>query len=708
MAIKYEKDEQNIVTLTLDLAGRGANVINAEFGTALANSLTRLQAEDDLAGVMIISAKKTFMAGADLENASLFVDAEAVFSTVEQLKAGFRQLETLGKPVVAALNGTALGGGLELALATHHRIALDNPKIKFGFPEVTLGLLPGGGGIVRLTRMLGLQASFPYLMEGKQLKPQAAQDAGLIDDLAADVEELIAKAKAWILANPNAKQPWDMPKFRMPGGDARRPNVVQMLAIAPAMLRKKTFGNYPAPEAIMDTAVKGSVVDFETASRIESRAFAAMATSKVARNMINAFWFQLNQINAGASRPDVPATETNKVGILGAGMMGHGIAYVTAWAGMDVVLKDVSVEAAQAGKEKVAAILQKQVSRGRVSGEEKGGILSRILPTGSASDLQGCDLIVEAVFEDRTLKAAVTQEAEREIGDTAVFASNTSTLPITGLAQASARPVNFIGLHFFSPVHKMKLVEIIVGAETSDQTVAKAFDYVLKIRKTPIVVNDSRGFYTSRVFGTYVNEGMALLSEGQHPRAVEMAGLQAGMPVGPLAVSDEVSLSLMAHIRKQTVADLAAEGVTMPEHPANKVLAVMLAKDRLGKAHGAGFYEYPAGGKKHLWAGLQTLFSANGKAKLSQEEMIDRLLFAQVLETVRCFEEGVFTQVADGNIGSIFGWGFAPFKGGTLQFVNDCGVAEVVTRSQELAVKYGDRFVPPKLLLEMAEDGRTF
>ena len=708
MAIKYEKDEQNIVTLTLDMPGRGANVINQEFGAALANSLTQLQAEEDLTGVVITSAKKTFMAGADLEDASLFSDAEAIFNGSEQLKTGFRQLETLGKPVVAALNGTALGGGFELALATHHRIAIDNPKIKFGFPEVSLGLLPGGGGIVRLTRMLGLQDSFPYLMEGKQVKPQTAKSAGLIDDLALDQDELMAKAKTWILANPKAQQPWDQPKFRMPGGNAKHPKIVQMLAIAPAMLRKKTYGNYPAPEAIMDTAVKGSMVDFDTASRIESRAFASVATSKVARNMINAFWVQLNQINAGESRPDVPPTETKKVGILGAGMMGHGIAYVTAWAGMDVVLKDISVEAAEAGKAKVEKLLQKRVSRGRMSAAEKTAVLGRILPTGAAADLQGCDLIIEAVFEDRDLKAKVTQEAEVQILDTAVFASNTSTLPITGLAEASERPANFIGLHFFSPVEKMKLVEIIVGEESNDETLAKAFDYVLKIRKTPIVVNDSRGFYTSRVFGTYVNEGMALLGEGQHPRAIESAGLQAGMPVGPLAVSDEVSLSLMAHVRKQTVADLAAEGVTMPAHPANEVLDVMLEKDRLGKAHGAGFYEYPPGGKKHLWPALQELFPANGHGKLTQQEMIDRLLFAQVLETVRCYEEGVFTSVADGNIGSIFGWGFAPFKGGTLQFVNDYGVAEFVARSQELAAAYGERFAPPALLIEMAENGRNF
>ncbi|HRQ37425.1 MAG TPA: 3-hydroxyacyl-CoA dehydrogenase NAD-binding domain-containing protein [Chloroflexota bacterium] len=706
MAIRYEKDEQNIVMLTLDRPGRSANVINEAFGAALAEALARLQAEPDLAGVILTSAKKTFMAGADLEDLELFSDAAKVFAGSEALKAGFRQLETLGKPVVAALNGTAVGGGFELALACHHRIALDDPTIKFGFPEVTLGLLPGGGGIVRLTRMIGLQNSFPFLMEGKQVKPQEAKAAGLIDDLASDRDELMDKAHAWIAAHPKAQQPWDQPGYKMPGGNAQTPKVVQMLAIAPAMLRKQTHGNYPAPEAIMRTAVLGSTLTFDAASRLESRAFAEVATSKVARNMTTAFWFQLNEINKGASRPDLPPTETHKVGVLGAGMMGHGIAYVTAWAGMDVVLKDVTAERAEEGKAKIAALAQKRVGRGQMTAVEKQALLDRIHPTGDAADLQGCDLVIEAVFEDRELKARVTAEVEAQLADTAVFASNTSTLPITGLAQKSLRPSHFIGLHFFSPVERMKLVEIIVGQETNDDTLAKAFDYVLKIRKTPIVVNDSRGFYTSRVFGTYVNEGMALLAEGQHPHAIEIAGLQAGMPVGPLAVSDEVSLSLMVHIRQQTAKDLAAEGKETPQHPAFPVVDAMVAENRLGKAHGAGFYDYPADGKKLLWPGLRDLFPPNGQ--LPQEEMIERLLFVQALETVRCFEEGVLRSVADANIGSIFGWGFAPFKGGTLQYINDYGLPAFVVRSRELAAHYGSRFTPPQLLVEMANRDERF
>jgi 3-hydroxyacyl-CoA dehydrogenase/enoyl-CoA hydratase/3-hydroxybutyryl-CoA epimerase len=426
--------------------------------------------------------------------------------------------------------------------------------------------------------------------------------------------------------------------------------------------------------------------------------------------MITTFWFQLNEINGGGSRPEgIPQQETKKVGVIGAGMMGHGIAYVSAYAGMDVVLKDVDQQRADAGKAAIEKIIDKRVSRGRMSQAQKQEILARIIPTGDAADLAGCDLIIEAVFEDRSLKAKVTEEAEAVIEETAVFASNTSTLPITGLAEQSSRPKNFVGLHFFSPVHKMRLVEIILGKQTSDETLAKAFDYVLQIRKTPIVVNDSRGFYTSRVFATYVQEGQALLGEGQHPRAIESAGMQAGMPVGPLALSDEVSLSLMQHIREQTRRDFEAEGKTGPDHPSNRVLDVMVKENgRYGKAKGAGFYEYPENGNsKYLWPELSELFPMADN-KLSQEEMIERMMFVQALETVRCYEEGVLTSVADANIGSIFGWGFAPFKGGTLQYINDFGLALFVARSRKLAEKYGARFEPPQLLIDMAAANKTF
>jgi 3-hydroxyacyl-CoA dehydrogenase/enoyl-CoA hydratase/3-hydroxybutyryl-CoA epimerase len=709
MAVSYKKENDGIVTLMMDMPGRSANVINEEFGKGFEAALQQLQQDEGVTGVILASAKKTFLAGADLERMYEETDPAWFFELSEHFKAGLRQLETSGKPVVALINGAALGGGFEMALACHHRISLRGGSFKIGLPEVKLGLLPGGGGVTRLTRMLGLQGAFPYLTEGKELKPDAALEAGLIDALADSVEEMDAMARAWIAAHPSVKQSWDERGYRMPGGDPRKPAVAQMLTIAPAILKKKTHGNYPAPQAIMNAAVEGAVVDFDTASRIESRYLAHVATSQVCKNMLQAFWFQLNKVNAGESRPkDIPVQNTEKVGVLGAGMMGHGIAYVSAMAGMDVVLKDVSLERAEAGKASIEALLQKRVSRGRLSKEAMDATLSRIVATGDAAALEGCDLVVEAVFEKRELKAQVTQEAEAAMREDGVFASNTSTLPITGLAEASSRPANFVGLHFFSPVDKMKLVEIIVGAQTSQETLAKAFDYVKAIKKVPIVVNDARGFYTSRVFSTYVFEGMALLAEGQPARLVESAGVQAGMPVGPLAVSDEVNLGLMTHIREQTRRDLAAEGKELDAHPGETVLQAMVSLARPGKLQKAGFYAYPEGAKKHLWPGLAEHFGKADAETLPLSTIQERLLFVQCLETVRCMEEGVCTSVADANIGSIFGWGFAPFQGGTLQYINAYGLGAFVSRCQELAEAFGARFAPPQLLLDKASANELF
>jgi 3-hydroxyacyl-CoA dehydrogenase / enoyl-CoA hydratase / 3-hydroxybutyryl-CoA epimerase len=709
MEFLYEKDAQNIVTLTMDMPNRSANVLNDEFGGALKAALERLKAETDLAGVVITSAKKTFLAGADLEGLLAVTDAEAFFHSIEAMKAAFRTMEKFGKPFVAAVNGAALGGGCELALACHYRVAIDSRDTQIGLPEVTLGLIPGGGGITRFVRMLGLETAFPLLTEGTRLSPQAALKLGLVNELAADHADLIAKAKARILANPNPAQPWDVKGYRIPGGDPKTPKVAQMLTVAPAMLLKKTQGNYPAPQAILSAAVEGAMVDFDTASRIESRYLANVAVGKTAKNMISAFWFQLNKINGGGSRPaNIERHTTKKVGVLGAGMMGAGIAYACASSGVEVVLKDVTLERAEKGKAYTDRVLSPRVAKGKLPPEKLQGALNLIKPTTEADDLIGCDLIIEAVFEDRDVKAQATREAEARIAETAVFASNTSTLPITGLAKSSERPENFIGLHFFSPVDKMQLVEIIVGEKTSKETLAKAFDFVRQIRKTPIVVNDSRGFYTSRVFGTFTNEGIALLAEGQHPRAIEAAALKAGMPVGPLAVSDEVSLSLMMHIRKQTAKDLAAEGKSAPQHVANRVIDAMITvHNRPGKAAGAGFYEYPKEGKKFLWPGLSEAFPM-ASAQLSQGEMIERMLFIQAIETARCFEEGVLTSVADANIGSIFGWGFAPFMGGTLQYINSYGVAEFVERAKRLAEAHGERFSPPASLVEMARKNERF
>lgn len=705
--ITYNKDQDNIVTITLDNPSKSANVINKAFGEALEKVLGQLQADKDIKGIIITSAKDTFLAGADIDEMFSESSADNFFNQTQAFKAGLRYIETQGKPVVAAINGTALGGGFEVCLACHKRIVIDNPKIQIGLPEVTLGLLPGGGGVIRMVRLIGLQPSLPFLTEGKKVSPKEALSNGLVHELATDREDLMAKAKAWIMATKSAQQPWDQDGYKIPGGSPQSPKLAQMLPVAPAMLAKKTYNNYPAPLAIMAVAIEGAVVDFETATRIESRYFAGLATGKVAKNMITTFWTQLNALNAGGSRPKIDKKYTfKKVGVLGAGMMGSGIAYSCAMSGLEVVLKDVSQESADKGKAYSEKLLQKRVSKGKSTKEKADEILSRIKASADANDLAGCDLIIEAVFENRELKAKVTAEAEAVMDITGVFASNTSTLPITGLATKSSRPAQFIGLHFFSPADKMPLVEIIIGKETSDETLARAFDFVKQIKKTPIVVNDSRGFYTSRVFATYVLEGIALLQEGNHPRAIEVAGLKGGMPVGPLALTDEVSLSLIAHIRSQTIEDLKLEGKEIPSHHAYEVIDKMIALKREGKAKGAGFYDYPADGKKMLWSGLTDEFPA--KSTLSDAEMTERMMFIQVIETVRCLEENVLMNVPDANIGSVFGWGFAPFKGGTLQFVNDYGVSAFVAKAKELHSKYGERFAVPALLENMAKEGKTF
>ena len=487
-----------------------------------------------------------------------------------------------------------------------------------------------------------------------------------------------------------------------------------MVFVAPAMIRKESKGIYPAPAAILAAAVEGAQVDFETASRIESRYFASLGAGQISHNMINAFWTQLNQIKKGQSRPqNVPPQPSKKVGVLGSGLMGHGIAYVTAAAGMEVVMTDKDQASADKGKDRIGAILKTQVERGSLTQEKANGILSQITATPDYSQLTGCDLIIEAVFENRELKASVTKAAEVAMDQAGVFASNTSTLPITGLAKASIRPDSCIGPNFFSPVHKMQLVEIIVGEKTDDATLAKAFDYVLAIGKVPIVVNDSRGFYTSRVFSTWSNEGLTMLLDGQHPHSLEMAGLQAGMPVGPLAVVDEISMGLFDHIRKQTIADMKASGE--PDTPlaaaargdhAAPVVEKMLSLNRPGRAGGGGFYEYTEKGK-HLWPELTSMF-AKDKPQMPQQEVIDRIIYIQAIEAARCMQDGILRNTADANLGAIFGWGFAPQHGGPLQFINSCGLKAFIQRAKELASAHGARFEPPQILLNMADKGEKF
>ena len=702
--IRYEKDGEGVVTLTFDAPGAPVNTVSTEWQADFEAAVAQLQQDKHaLSGVIITSAKSTFFAGAELKELvqAQPADAPRVFAMVERMKKGLRALEKLGKPVVAAINGSALGGGWEIALASHCRIVLDDPRIQLGCPEVTLGLLPGGGGVVKMTRLLGLQGAFPYLVEGRLLKPAQAAELKLIQGLAANREDLLRMAREWIRANPAPVQPWDDDKYRMPGGLPSSPQVSQMLAIAPAMLIEKTRGVYPAPEAIMSIMAEGASVDIDTALRIESRYFAKIATGPVAKNMISAFFFNLNAIKSGASRPkDVPRWKASKVGILGAGMMGGGIAWASASRGIPCVLKDVSQEKADAGK----AYSEKLLAKRRRP--DAGEILGRIQPTARAEDLRGCDLIVEAVFEKRDLKAQVTKEAEPMLAPGGVFASNTSTLPITGLAAASARPENFIGLHFFSPVDKMRLVEIIKGAKTSPETLARAYDYVLQIDKTPIVVNDSRGFYTSRTFGTFVQEGCAMLAEGIPAPVIENAARLAGMPVGPLAVIDETSMSLSVHVMEQTIADLKAEGKALPPpHPGQAVIERMVKEfKRPGRAGGGGFYEYPKEGKKFLWPELAKIFGKPGVA-YDVEELKERILYRQAIETARCLQEGVLTTTHDGNIGSIFGIGFPAWTGGALQYVNHVGAAKFVARADALAKKYGERFAPPSMLRDLAAKG---
>lgn len=705
-AVSLEVGSDGILVATMNLPGRPMNVVGDELMAGIAAAVDRLSAPA-VKGMILASGKADFCAGGDIDRMAKWTQPEEPFEASMAMKKVLRRLELQGKPVVAAIGGHALGGGLEIALACHARIALADPRLKLGQPEVKIGLLPGGGGTVRLPRLVGIQAALQICGEGNDIAVTKAREMGLLADTAADRDELMAKARAWIAANPKARQPWDQPKFKFPGGDSRSPALVPMWAIAPSIASARSQGNYPALRHIMSSIFEGGLVDFDTAQVVESRYFAACVTSQVSKNMIGTLWFQLNAIKKGASRPQgVPASKVRRLGILGAGMMGGGIAYVSAKAGIEVVLLDTTQEAADKGKAYSQGLLDKAVKKGRSTPDKRDALLARIRPTAQYEDLATCDLVIEAVFEDRAVKADVTRKAEAVLGAGAVFASNTSTLPITGLARASARPGSFIGLHFFSPVDKMPLVEIIVGQATSDETLARGFDYVLQIGKTPIVVNDSRGFYTSRVFSTYVMEGIAMLKEGVHPRSIEAAGLQAGMPMPPLALQDEVSLSLALHVAEQTRKDLAAEGRPYTEHPGMSVIRQLCEIGRVGKKAGRGFYDHGDEGRQ-LWSGLTTLYPVAAQQP-AQRELIDRMMFAQANEAARCHEEGVLRSVADANVGSIFGWGFAPFHGGALQFIDAMGAAAFVARARELAAAYGPRFEPAAVVVQMAAQGGRF
>ncbi len=702
--IRYElipaHGEGQVALITFDEPGSPVNTMCQRWQDDLASATAQVLAErarlgTALKGVVLASAKSSFFAGADLKAIFQMSEADAprAFERIERMKRQMRTLETLGIPVVSCINGTALGGGWEVALIGHHRIAVDDAKIQLGLPEVTLGLIPGASGITKMVRLLGLMGAQPWIMEGKLFNPQKAQALGLVHALVADAAALRPAALAWIAAHPEARHPWDEKGYKMPGGTPASPKIAAGLAVAPAMLRKTTRGRYPAPEAALSAMVEGALVDYDTALRIESRYLARIMTGQVARNMVSTFFFDLNAIRSGKSRPAASERfKPAKVGILGAGMMGAGIAWAQASRGIATVLKDVSVEKAEAGKAYSARLAQKRVEKGRMTEEAAQALLARITPTADAQALSGCDLIIEAVFENRELKAQVTREAEPQLAAHGFFASNTSTLPITGLATASSAPEKFIGIHFFSPVDKMQLVEIIRGKQTSDETVARAFDYVQALGKTPIVVNDSRGFYTSRTFGTYVMEGATLLAEGIPAAVIENAAMQAGMPVGPLAVLDETALTLSVHVMDQTRADFAAEGKPYTATPGELLVERMVKElKRPGRAGGGGFYDYPQGGKKTLWPELKPLFEQPGAA-WNVQDIQDRLLYRQAIETARCLAEGVLTSVHDANIGSIFGIGFPAWTGGAMQFIYATGVEAFCKHADELAAAHGAGF----------------
>jgi len=706
--IRYDKDADGVVVLTMDDPNQSANIMNTDWIESIGTAVERLEADrEQISGVIITSAKKTFFAGGDL-NALIKAapaDAERIFSECQTIKRALRRLETLGRPVVAAINGAAVGGGLEIALACHYRIVADLPGVQIGQPEVTLGLMPGAGGVVRTVRMIGVvDALLHVLMQGQRHRPAQALEIGIVDELVGSVDELLPAAKAWIAAHPDAAAPWDTPGYKIPGGTPATPAFAANLPALPATLRKQLKGvDLPAPRAILAAAVESTQVSFDDAGEIESRYFTELAVGQVAKNMIKALFFDLQHINSGGSRPSgQPHWAATKVAVLGAGMMGAAIAYVCAKSGIDVVLKDVNREAADRGKAYSEGLVAKALERSRITPPKAAALLARITPTDDYADLAGCDVVIEAVFESPRIKAEVFGEVEPAVAADALLGSNTSTLPITSLAKAVSRPEDFIGLHFFSPVDKMPLLEIVVGEKTSEATLARAFDLAQQIGKTPIVVNDSRGFFTSRVIGTFLNEAVAMVGEGLSPASIEQAGMQAGYPAPPLQLMDELTLTLPQRIRAEARAAAEAAGKTWVAHGSEAVIDRMVALGRAGRSSGGGFYDYIDGKRIGLWPELGATFPP-GEA-IPFDDMKERMLFAEALESVRCLDEGVLRSVEDANVGSIMGIGFPPWTGGVIQYIEGYpgGVGAFVARARELATRYGEQFQPPQSLLDRA------
>ena len=708
--IRFSVDGDGIALLLIDVADRPMNVLTPGFRADLAECVNRIKSDAGIRGAVLASAKSSFMAGADIKDMVGAFErgmtaAEAAGFSLELSKL-LRSLETCGKPVAAAINGVALGGGFEVALACHYRVMADEPKGGVGFPEVTIGLLPGAGGTQRAPRLIGITEALKLITEGRQLSPADALKKGLVHEVA-PTAEIVERARQWILKGGEGVQPWDKKGFRVPGGVGQTsPAVAQTFMVGTALTAKSTMRNYPAPIAILSCVYEGTQVPIDAGLAIESRYFGKLLSGPVARNLMRTMFVNKGLADKLARRPaGPPKSQVRRLGILGAGMMGAGVAYVSARAGMDVVLLDSTIELAEKGKDYSRQLLAKDVSRGKRSQADADALLARIKTTVSYEDLAGADLVIEAVFESRDIKADVTRKTEAVVPKNAVFASNTSTLPITGLAQASKRPAQFIGIHFFSPVDKMPLVEVIIGKKTSDDTLARALDYVGQLRKTPIVVNDSRGFYTSRCFGTFVYEGMAMLQEGVSPALIENSAKMAGMPVGPLAVADEVTIDLQWKVIKQTEQDL---GRRFQKPVAYEVTRKFIEElKRPGRRFGAGFYDYPKDAKKHLWPGLSDVYPL-ALRQPETDEVVKRLMYIQALEATRCMEEGVVTTAAEADLGSILGWGFPAWTGGTLSYIDTIGIRSFVAECEQLARRYGKRFKPSKWLRERAERDEPF
>ena len=707
--IKINIGSDGIAILEIDVKDRPMNVITSDFAKELAERVEQVTNDEKIIGAIITSSKNDFMAGADLKSmlpslmklstASEMVDA------VVQSNGVSRNIETCGKPFVAAINGTALGGGLEICLACHYRIAIDRPDAVLGLPEVLVGLLPGGGGTQRLPRMIGVQNALELMTQGKHIKPAVAKSMGIVDELSSK-EDLIGKAKQWIIDVGDPVKPWDKKGFKVPGGfDPNTTSTIQIFSIVNAMVAKNTNHNYPAPISIVSSVYEGCQVPIDTGLRIESKYFVKLLRDPVAGNMIRSLFINKQSADKLRARPkDVEKSKVTNLGMLGAGMMGSGIALVSAQAGINVVLLDSTIESATKGKEYTEKYLEKSIALKKMTSEKAKVIIDRIHVTTDFNDLKDCDLIIEAVFENREIKADVTQKTEKVIADSVIFASNTSTLPITGLAKASSRPKSFIGMHFFSPVERMPLVEIIMGEESSDEALAKSLDYIQQIRKTPMVINDSRGFFTSRVFSQACNEANEMLREGVLPALIENGARQAGYPVGPLAVQDETSIELGHKIHVQTIEDIGDE---YKPQSAVDVAEKMYELGRLGKKYRKGFYEYPEDGPKKIWSGLAEAFPVS-QTQPDLQLIKDRLMTIQSLDAYRCLEENVLTSPDDGDIGSIFGWGFPPWSGGVFSYIDTVGIKAFVERCDDFHKRFGERFKVPNSLRERANKNESF